>query len=84
MWRPDGWDAAEIVDEIRLRGPIRGFEEELVEAGADAMLVALRKIGQREDVIPEGKVTIYRRQGPYSYRPPGTHVFIPDDPKEEA
>lgn len=56
-WRPDGW-----------KNPYRDTRQNSFEAGADAMLKALRKGGWHvtDQILPA--------------RANGTWVFIPDDP----
>ncbi len=60
MWRPDRWDRERIIDSVDFDDI--GYEEALVEAGADALLEALRATGVYWDEMEEK----------------GRLVFIPD------
>lgn len=68
MYRPDRWDNPHI----------EGYA--IYEAGADAMLEALRKNGTHEPEINLGGKQISTAEGHcFPYRPAGTYIFIPDE-----
>lgn len=76
-WRPEGWDVGKIISE-GLAGDIMSFTN-LVDAGADAMLEALRKKGTHltQVEISQG-IEPETRQFEIPIMP-GTWVFIPDE-----
>ncbi len=77
-WRPAGWTNP---NRLQIIGTSQGGDPtpfSAFEEGADAMLEALKKHGSRVDVIAEGRVTTTKFH-PFSYTPPGTLVFIPDN-----
>ncbi len=54
-WRPEGWDKSKFLD-TRIE-KLNGYDRTLCEAGADAMLEALRKQSKRKVWnIPKGKL----------------------------
>lgn len=76
MWRPEGWDATKITkDKI---GQVTSFTtwEMLVEAGADAMLEALRKQPSTHQIIYG--IPVLPAQSVQ-----GKYFFIPDDEPEK-
>lgn len=87
-YRPEGWDAESIVinlyQEVLTTESTDEKERKLVEAGADAMLEALRKEGTHlvgDTIIPaQGKF-------PEIHCPGGTMgwlIFIPDEEGDDA
>ncbi len=68
-WRPDGWNTEEVTfSPLHCLAP-QQCADHFFEAGADAILEALRKTGTHEEHCYVGKN--------------GTYVFIPDDPPEK-
>ncbi len=62
-WRPEGWDLDKIVDKV---DKAKGIEGDYVEAGADAMLEALKREGA------------YGKKFDGSIPFEGWSIFIPD------
>lgn len=73
MYRPEGWDADKDAH-IALRDNDTWVEDEhtaCYEAGADAMLVGLRKEGKHTDALPSNfSITVDKK---------GVLVFIPEE-----
>jgi len=89
MWRPEGWDNPYKQDTPEHWSDnyevIQSKEWHIFEAGADAMLGALRKKGmpisywrQWEDIASDTRYIAYT---PAIGEQIGTLVFIPDEPQ---
>lgn len=75
-WRPkEEWNAREIFKEVRYPASVAGnlpYFYQLIEAGADAMLEALKREGtyvKAGDMVEEG----------ITYMRSGWEIFIPDE-----
>lgn len=82
-WRPEGWKNCFYVETHRVGDTIYGnfdcVRASAFEAGADAMLEALRKEGQhfsKIDIKSEYEIETRQFNNPVI---PGTWVFIPDE-----
>lgn len=68
MWRPKGWNTAEIY---------AATDDDLIEAGADAMLEALRSSRERHDILTVTLPISEHWMDAKSVK--GKWVFIPDE-----
>jgi hypothetical protein len=80
-WRPEGWDNLKISEEAERKKGYELTDVELVEAGADAMLEALRNSKERRRV--DTNITLDCLP-PISYSIRGYEVFIPDDKQPQT
>lgn len=74
-WRPEVWETPDMQDCENVNDFLNGYE-----AGADAMLGALRKRGV-PDYDPKMDYQIHN--GKYNHEDNGVRVFIPDDSQPE-
>ena len=85
-WRPDDWDARGIAEEEAKRVGEFGYSpswDDLIEAGADAILEALKRKGFRHDCTSKvAHVPGFADVLVPSYLPHGWLVFIPEEVTE--
>ena len=79
-WRPEGWlDAIVKIYMDEDEDEIAWNERQFMEAGADAMLEALRKMGEHYNSSVTGVKVEKNNLKIFTDRKPFTTVHIPDD-----